>query len=231
MKILCLNTWYGGKLTKEITQFFQLHAGSVDIFCLQETVDAFDTIVEPFFDSYTRIQHTKSISERESFALSMLIRKDIKIHAHGTILAAIPKTGLDQWIIVERGNEKYWVCNFHGIAYPGEKEDNSERLFGSRTLIEESMRHTLPRIIMGDFNLLPSTESITMFSKEGYRDLIKEYAIPTTRNEHAWNRYPEKKLLHSDYVFVTDDARVDNFSILPDIVSDHLPLVLEVGTE
>ncbi|QQR65425.1 endonuclease/exonuclease/phosphatase family protein [Candidatus Kaiserbacteria bacterium] len=229
MKILCLNTWYGGKLKNEITQFFHSHARSVDIFCLQETVDAFDTIVEPFLDSYTRIQHAKSISEQESYTLSILIRKDIKIHEHGTILSAIPKTGLDQWVIVERGNEKYWICNFHGIAYPGEKEDNPERLFASRALIEKGAHYTLPRIIMGDFNLLPTTESITMFDSEGYRDLIKEYEIKTTRNEHTWNRYPEKKLLHSDYAFVKGDVRVEAFSVLPDIVSDHQPLMLDVS--
>lgn len=229
MKILCLNTWDGGKLKNEITQFFQSHMGIVDVFCLQETFDSFEDIVEPFLESYTLIQNSKSISEKEVFALSLLIRKDITIHEHGSILSTAPKKGLDQWTLVERGNEKYWVCNFHGVAYPGEKQDNPERLFASKALITEGERHILPRIIMGDFNLLPTTESIGMFSNEGYRNLITEYEIPTTRNEHAWSRYPGEKQMYSDYAFVKGDVHVDAFSVLPDIVSDHQSLMLDVS--
>lgn len=229
MKILCLNTWDGGKLKNEITQFFQLHMGIVDVFCLQETFEPFENIVEPFLESYTLIQNSKSIDDDNNFALSILIRKDISVLENGTILENRPETGLAQWTLIERNDEKYWICNFHGIAYPGEKQDNPERLFASRALITEGEQHALPRIVMGDFNLLETTESIAMFNKEGYHDLIKEYEIPTTRNEHSWSLYPGEKQMYSDYAFVQGDACVDAFSVLPDIVSDHQALMLDVS--
>lgn len=38
-------------------------------------------------------------------------------------------------------------------------------------------------IIVGDFNLMPDTKSISMIEEAGFDNLIAQYAIQTTRNE------------------------------------------------
>ena len=67
-----------------------------------------------------------------------------------------------------------------------------------------------------------------MFQKYGYLDLIKKFGIKTTRNEVAWENYPDNKQYFSDYVFVNPEAKIKSFSV-PDLeISDHLPLILEI---
>lgn len=68
-----------------------------------------------------------------------------------------------------------------------------------------------------------------MFEKNGYKDLIKDYKIPTTRNKVAWKMYPDNPQLYSDYVFVSSGIEVKSFSVIENEISDHLPLILEIG--
>ena len=81
-------------------------------------------------------------------------------------------------------------------------------------------------VIGGDFNLEIDTESLLTFEKNGYQNLIKEYNIPTTRNRLVWEKYPENRQYFSDYVFVTEDVKVVDFSVEEVEISDHLPMVL-----
>ena len=65
-----------------------------------------------------------------------------------------------------------------------------------------------------------------MFEDNGYKNLIKEFKIPTTRNEISWAKY-ENKQLFADFVFVSPDVKITNFSVPNNEISDHLPLILE----
>jgi endonuclease/exonuclease/phosphatase family metal-dependent hydrolase len=69
-----------------------------------------------------------------------------------------------------------------------------------------------------------------MFEENGYRDLIKEYKISTTRNRLAWEMYPDNKQLFSDYVFLSPGITINNFSVPDNEISDHLPMILEVSS-
>lgn len=74
---------------------------------------------------------------------------------------------------------------------------------------------------MGDFNLLPESESLKKFEEFGLRNLIKEYGITSTRSSLY-----QKEEKYADYAFVSKDIEVQEFAVLPDEVSDHLPLSL-----
>lgn len=76
--------------------------------------------------------------------------------------------------------------------------------------------------------MLPEAESIQAFAKAGYRDLIHEYKIPTTRNHFSWDLYPNAPYLFSDYVFIDPAIQVKSFSVPNVEVSDHLPMILEI---
>jgi endonuclease/exonuclease/phosphatase family metal-dependent hydrolase len=89
-------------------------------------------------------------------------------------------------------------------------------------------------MVMGDFNLLPETESVRKIERAGYRNLISEFAITTTRGSLVKKMHPEYGVgpfgfqEYADYAFVTPGIRVGSFEV-PDVpVSDHLPLILTI---
>ena len=57
------------------------------------------------------------------------------------------------------------------------------------------------------------------------RDLIKEYNITSTRSK-LYNKH-EKPVLYADYIFTSSEIEINDFNILSDVVSDHLPLLLD----
>lgn len=227
MKIVCLNTWHGGRLKSEITRFIESLAPSVDVFCFQEVDPPFDPIMATLRPYFNEVRNEKVVNSEVTLFQAILVRKDLPITASGSALQDVPATGLDLWVSIETQDGPLFICNYHGHPYPGEKLDNAERLFASRMLIEKAKNHAGPKIIMGDFNLLETTESIRMFEENEFQDLIKEYKIPTTRNHYVWDQHPTKQC-HSDYAFVSKGVNVVNFEVPPNIVSDHQPLILEI---
>ena len=75
---------------------------------------------------------------------------------------------------------------------------------------------------------MPNTKSIKMIKEAGYKNLIKDFGIKTTRNKLAWDQFPdEEKQNFADYVFVSPEIKVRKFSVPNLEISDHLPLILD----
>ena len=132
-----------------------------------------------------------------------------------------------QYVRFEHNEKPYTLCNMHGTAYPGDKLDTPERLEQSKRIVDFLSKETGEKILGGDFNLLPSTESIGMIERMGMKELVREYKIETTRSELNYKRYPNNIQYFSDYVFVSSDIKVTSFEVPQLNISDHLPLVLE----
>ncbi len=136
-------------------------------------------------------------------------------------------TGNFQYIrIIERRNE-YIVGNIHGLWLPGTKGDTPERLEQSKILLDFYSAHPGSKhILCGDFNLHPDTQSIAMLGAGGVRNLLREYGITLTRTTlyKDMEKYNDPV---ADYAFVSPDVSVSAFRVLPDVVSDHSPLVVE----
>jgi endonuclease/exonuclease/phosphatase family metal-dependent hydrolase len=79
------------------------------------------------------------------------------------------------------------------------------------------------KIIVGDLNLVPDTQSIQLIEAAGYRNLITEYAIVDTRT-FFYRKAPRL----ADYVFVSRAVRVEAFHVDQTPVSDHAALILSV---
>jgi exonuclease III len=126
-----------------------------------------------------------------------------------------------QYISFTVKEKKYLLCHFHGLWYPKSKIDTDERIKQSHIIRDFLSGRTEAKILCGDFNLLPTTNSIKLL-EEGMKNLIVEYQIPTTRN-HYYER--EEKL--ADYVLVSSEITVEQFYVLDKEVSDHLPVILE----
>jgi exonuclease III len=58
--------------------------------------------------------------------------------------------------------------------------------------------------------------------EEGMKNLIKEYGVTDTRSSLY-----TKPIRFADYILVSPEIRINNFKVLAEEVSDHLPMVLE----
>lgn len=124
------------------------------------------------------------------------------------------------------------IMNVHGPAFPGDKLDTPERLMQSDTLIERMKSVSEPCIIMGDFNLLPETESVQRFTRAGFINLIETYNIKTTRGtlhkvlHPQFCRPPFTVQEYADYTFTSPSIEIVHFEVPDEPVSDHLPMIL-----
>lgn len=226
MKIIFLNAWNGK--VKGIIKFIEDQRGSTDIFCFQETHDEMKLLCKGMLSNFEEIPAYKYVDVEDDFLQAIYTSKNVKVLSSEVLFEGQMDCGLGIYIQVEFENTKVHICNFHGLSKPGDKLDNFGRLKQSKMMIDFFKDKEGLKIIGGDFNLLPETESIEMFEKYGYRDLIKDFKISTTRNRLAWENYPDNKQYYSDYVFVSQEVKVNNFSVPNIEISDHLPLILDI---
>lgn len=129
-----------------------------------------------------------------------------------------------QFVEVEAGGHKLLVCNAHGKWHAGDKLDSPDRLKQSEIIRTFLTERQGAKILCGDFNLMPDTESIRMLGRV-LSDLIQEYKITNTRNEISWNKYHDRQSF-ADFTFVSREIKVSAFEVPYNLVSDHLPMIL-----
>ncbi len=252
MKIISLNIW-GGKIYEPLIHFMKSHANSVDIFCLQDILFGSEPIFSP--KSHGRINIFNEIKEILSDFNYAIFKTPNESHFHDELLD--PSIGCGQviftrksFLILESGgfrtpqsgffnggdlaNGKYhWVrinlsgkdfiiMNSHGIwQRDSQKNDTPERIVQSQNIEDFFASVTGKKILCGDLNLALETKSIKIL-EENMINLIKNYNIESTRSTHYTK--PGK---FADYIFVSPDVVVKEFGVLPDEVSDHLPLYID----
>ena len=176
------------------------------------------------------------IKEKPKFGNATFFKKDIQIINHEGFLTYPPEMkaeypldleagGILLNIDIEKDDKNFSVANIHGFWGGGPKDDNLARLFQSRRVLEYLRSKKGGKILIGDFNLRPETESVLMIEKE-MRNLIKENKIQTTRNPN-YKEVEQYKDYIADYCFISPNLNLKDFQVLPDIISDHQPLYLE----
>ncbi len=131
-----------------------------------------------------------------------------------------------QYIRLIYNGKQYSIFNFHGNPFPSNKLDSENRIKESGKVRDIVSGKENPKIIVGDFNLLPETKSLTIIG-EGMRNLIREYNIERTRSNLSPFFGKEDFQKFADYTFVTNDVIVKNFQVPEVEISDHLPMILE----
>lgn len=230
MKIIFLNAWHG-HLQNELRQYLIAQLPSTDIFCFQEAYDDMQRLAADVLLDYTAYADNKQIPGEHGFPQATYVHKRLNVLDSGSVLQDKASCGLGIYVHVQKGDEDAFVVNFHGMARPAHKRDSPERLQQSRGLID-FLADKQQVVLGGDFNMLPEATSIQMFTEAGYRNLVTEQGIITTRNQLAWDQYPEpqyEKQYHSDYVFLSPDLTLKSFTVSNVTVSDHLPLEVIVG--
>lgn len=228
MKIIFLNA-FEGKIDG-INEFVLNQSFDTDIFCFQESYHFSNPKIFCLdqLKGYQLITNNKWTNDFDKYSNSTFFKKEYKNIDTQTIGQSNINVGLGLFTLLKTNNNKTInLLNFHGHARPGDKLDNLNRLHQSQLIIDFFKDLSGPKIIGGDFNLDFSTKSVQMFESNGYRNLIKEFNIPTTRNKIAWDQHQIKQL-YADFLFVSPDVKVINFTVPNLLISDHLPLILEI---
>jgi len=128
--------------------------------------------------------------------------------------------------VVRNDGTSLTLAQMHGLWQPNGKIDTPERNEQSQNFRSEirKMRWRDEGVVVcGDFNVLPGSELITSFKKDGYRELVTEGGFDDTRTS-----YYKKQGRFADYMLIK--AVVPNkFEVVttPE-VSDHRPLLLDI---
>ena len=227
MKIVFLNAWYG-KLEKELVEFLKQQASSADIICLQEGTDRLKQLCDDVFSDFNSNFTSKYVSSTVDYYQLTYLKKSIELETVGTFFDDDKEIGSGSYIQFRVNGREVYVCNVHGNPEPYDKLDSPDRLKQSYELMNFFKHKPGLRIVGGDFNLLPDTESVQMFAKNGYRNLIRDFKIDTTRNHLAWDLYPGHEQYYADFVFVAGEAKIEQFTVPKIDVSDHLPMIFQI---
>ncbi len=126
-------------------------------------------------------------------------------------------------VILDIGDSQVQIINVHGIWNEGKKGDE-RTIRQSQFILSEALKRNMPTIIVGDFNLNSSSESIRIIN-ERFINLIDVYGIKATRP--IVNDGLDIGNCVDDYIFVNDMIKINNFKVLETDVSDHYPLILD----
>lgn len=240
MKLITLNIW-GGHLRNPLLKFIHEYK-NVDIFCLQEVYsNAHRTIADRerelslniFADLKRLLPDHHAIFKpavENVYGIGMLIKNNIDIIGEGEInihkKQHYPGIGLNhdrnlQWIECEVNDKIYSILNVHGLWNGKGKKDTPERLNQSQRIRQFMDTINTPKILCGDFNLRPDTESMNILEK-GMINLVKTHNIRSTRT-----RFYTKEEKFADYILTSPEINVSHFSVMNDEVSDHSPLYID----
>lgn len=246
MKLVSLNI-FGGKYYESLMKFLKEQSRDTDIFCFQEVLSyPADIITDKGFRAniLSDLQHTLTSfnnyfspvardkffgSVGIEFGQAIFVRKGINLTAKGREIVhpgkkEIVNSNFDLPRIVQYVQiglkDPINLFNFHGLTvWP--KTDTPERIEQSNRVRNVMDKFEGKKILCGDFNLRPETESLKIL-ENGMKNLIKEFRIESTRPLN----FEDKT---SDYMIVSPEMNVKSLNV-PDInVSDHLPLILEFG--
>lgn len=247
---MTLNTW--GCKVPEIFEYIKQKADDIDVFCFQEIlsngigvtergepkdslqkIDALLPSHTGYFLSYGDggyySQNNSSLDFQ--YGLAVYARKSL---SQGTAEGVPLYTLEGKWseytkkvaagLLLSIPVDSFLVVNIHGLWEEGSYKKDTDIRFEQLRIIEEYLgQFDEPKILCGDFNVLPDTKFLKTLDGS-YDNLITKYGISSTRSTLY-----EKELRFADYMMVDKTIPIINCSVDDIAVSDHLPLIAEIG--
>ena len=228
-------------MRQPLLDFLGKYKDEVGIFCFQEIPGAEMENGKPLA-TYSQIKDLLSnftnyskdyFASKQGFRddLGIFIRNGaIEVEVSGEVQLHDPSIGSDTkeqywrdlgYVVLNNKGKKCLIANFHGLWDGPGKSDDPRRLEQSKKVKNFLDQYDHSKILAGDFNLWPGTESLKILEM-GMVNLIDKYNFNSTRPP-SFN-FPNK---YSDYIFISPDIKVNDFKVLSDVVSDHLALYLD----
>lgn len=240
MKLITLNIW-GGHVYDPLIQFIKKHS-EIDIFCFQEvyhnapykistedrkvSLNVFSELQQllPHHAGYFRpvVDNIYGISIFVKNTIEVLKEGEITIHTNPAYQGRGPAHSRNlQWLECRINDQIMAILNVHGLWNGKGKTDCPERLAQSQRIKNFMETLPTPKILCGDFNLKPETESMKML-EEKMTNLVKTHHVTSTRT--SW--YPKEEKF-ADYILISPEIIFNKFEVLKEEVSDHAPLFLD----
>ena len=216
MQLITLNIW-GGQFKEPLKEFVATYQ-SVDFLCLQEVyhraphktstddnpvcLNILDELASVLPDHQFFFRPTVN----NAFGLAMFVRKTINILDEGEIIIhenpSYPGAGPThsrnlQWVKCKSKDKEYYVLNIHCLWNGAGKNDSPDRIAQSQRIKTFVNTIQAPKIMCGDFNLRPDTESLGIIEKD-LNNLVKHYNIQSTRTSF----YPKEERF-ADYILTS----------------------------
>jgi len=240
MKLITLNIW-GGHVYSPLLEFIESHQ-EIDIFCFQEVYhkaenkisdDTRPVCLNIFSELQALLPNHQAFfrpTVGETYGIGTFVRKEIYVVGEGDIIihdnphysGRGPTHSRNlQWLQYRINHQTHSILNVHGLWNGKGKADCPERIAQSLKIREFMDEINTPKILCGDFNLRPDTESVNIL-EQGMNNLIQIYDVRSTRTSF----YPKEEKF-ADYIFTSPEIKVKNFEVMKDEVSDHAPLMLD----
>lgn len=240
MKLIQLNIWWGGKLDQAIVKF--LNEEKPDILCLQESasmegksgmmlsveqikeIGNFKDLVHSPLVTFNFMHRKVSMGNAILSKFSILNSKTLYTHLkhnkdfdwekHDYNIRNLLHCELDT------GKQKTHVLTHHGYHVPTHKDGNQETLKACKQIMHYIDSLNGPKILAGDFNLSPNSESLEVINKK-MTNLVVVNKLKTTRTNLTY------KTEVCDYIFINKEIRAKKFTASDEVVSDHKALIME----
>lgn len=241
MKLIQANIW-GGRLEPQIIRF--MNEQRPDFVCLQEVTQV-DGGRSAFFASLEEIQKAAGLDHvflSPVFSLNFMNRR---ADFGNAVISKFPFTDKEtvftgkehkdnfdflvddanmrnlQLVKIQLpNNSEISILNHHGHHINQHKNGDDETMRQCGIIADEVKKLEGKIIVTGDFNLAPHSESLEQLNIQ-LTNLSIKHGLKTTRTS----------LTHKnevcDYIFVSDEIDVKSFEACDEIISDHMPLVME----
>lgn len=235
--------------------FLKKSAQDVDVFCFQEVFNGISrdsVMTDRVANIYSEVSSSLpdyngfhavavDVPHEEKFipyGIAIFVKKNIEILSQGSdeIFSLYEEVDAEpemiqhgiynrllQHVTIPFHDSTLTIFNLHGFHSGRGKDDSKERFVQSERVRKSMSAHEGSKILCGDFNLDINTESLAML-EDGMRNLLKESGAKSTRSH-----FYEKEGKFADYILASSDIPVVDFRVLDDVVSDHLPLVVEIS--
>lgn len=231
---------WGGQVLDPLLGFITRHR-DIDVFCFQEVYhlakekvcdDDSDVKLTIFSEIAALLpdHHPLFKPVVPGYGIGMFIKKKLDVLAEGEISihenphykgrGPTHRRNL-QWVKCKLHDKIYTLINVHGLWNGKGKTDCPERLAQSQKIRAFMDSIETPKILSGDLNLRPDTQSLKMLA-QGMQNLIQIHNVPSTRT-----RLYTKKEPFADYILASPEVNIHAFEVLNEEVSDHSPLLVE----